>query len=142
MGERIVFSDFKKESDLVGFVCRNINDFARIYLKDEVVSYEVDKPISAQRFLSPRGRRIDLFIEGKNGIYIIEAKNAENTTEIRYAIGQLLDYGREYNNLNKELILLSNLYDSNTIKTIKFYNLPIRYLVFNKKQGLEFYGTR
>lgn len=67
--------------------------------------------------------------------------NAKNTTEIRAGIGQLLDYGREYLDPKKELILLANMYDENTAKTIEFYNLPIRYIVFSKDKSLEFYGT-
>lgn len=136
-GDKLRFDDFAYENDLVSRVTENIDSFVRDYLNDSLISFEVDKPINKQTNLQPRGRRIDLFVVGKNSVYIIEFKNAKNTSEIRSAIGQLLDYGREYLDPKKELILITNMYDVNTAKTIEYYNLPIRYIIISNKQSLE-----
>lgn len=132
-----IHKDFHKEKNLVEFITSNIEAFGKDYLNDKVISFEVDKPIDRQRFW-PRWRRVDLFIQGQNWIYIIECKNAKNSTEIRYSIWQLLDYWREYLDSKKELILIANMYDENTAKTIQFYNLPIRYIIFSKTNSLEY----
>ena len=131
-------SVFKLEKDLVDYIVLNIDLFAKDILDDEVVSFEVDKPINKQICFSQRGRRIDIFIVGKKKIYIIECKNAHSGTENRAAIGQILDYGREYTDSKKELIIITSHFDIETAKTIKHYNLPIRYIYINKKQILEF----
>jgi len=141
IGDKLLFNDFHNEKQLVNLICDNLEDFTKRYLCDVVVEYSVEKPIKPQLRLSPRGRRVDIFIKGKEKNYIIEVKNAKNTTEIRSAIGQLLDYGREYLDPKKELILIANMFDINTAKTIQYYKLPIRYLIINKRQLLEFYGT-
>lgn len=130
-------NDFEKEKDLVAYIIENINEFSNLHLNDLVLEYEVDKPIDKQRFW-PRWRRVDIFIKWEKWIYIIECKNASNTTEIRYSIGQLLDYWREYLDSKKELILIANMYDENTAKTIKHYNLPIRYIIISKTNSLEY----
>jgi hypothetical protein len=136
-GERFSFDDFNSERDLIDYIVSNINLFVKEYLNDSLVSFEVDMPINKQIRLSPRGRRIDLFIKGKRGVYIVEAKNGKNTNEIRQSIGQILDYGREFLDPKKEMILVSTTFDMNTAKTIKYYNLPIRYIIFSKDRGLE-----
>lgn len=141
-GTTFLFEDFYKEKDLVEYFIENIHILVKNYFDDEVVSFEVDKPIQQQLIRSPRGRRIDIFVQGKNKTYIIEAKNAKNTTELRSAIGQILDYGREFLDPKKELVILSNMFDINTAKTISFYNLPIRYIVLNKDRSLEYLCTQ
>lgn len=140
-GDRVIFDDFQSESDMVDYIIRNIDNFASIHLNDKIVSFEVDKDIAKQAIRCPRGRRIDIFIQGEKGVYVIECKNSKNTSSTRAGIGQLLDYGREFLDPKKELILISNTYDSNTAKTIEYYNLPIRYLIINKINTLEFKET-
>lgn len=140
-GDRILFDDFQSESEMVDYIISNIDSFTNIHLNDRVVSFEVDKDIAKQAIRCPRGRRIDIFIRGEKGIYILECKNSKNTSNTRAGIGQLLDYGREFLDPKKELILVSNVYDSNTAKTIEYYNLPIRYLILNKVNTLEFKET-
>ena len=132
--------DFINENSLVDYVVLNIDKFAKDILNDEVISFEIDMPITKQIKLSPRGRRIDLFIIGKKKKYIIEFKNPHFGTENRAAIGQILDYGREFTDSEKELIIITTKYDNNTAKTIKYYNLPIRYIYFSKKQTMEYVG--
>lgn len=130
-------NDFDKEKDLVKYITDNIDKFVLIQFNDKVISYEVDKPINRQAFW-PRWRRVDIFIQWQNWIYIIECKNAKNSTEIRYSLWQLLDYWREYLDPKKELILIANMYDESTAKTISYYNLPIRYIIFSKNNSLEY----
>ena len=130
-------NDFKKEKDLVKYITDNVDKFVLMQFNDKVVSYEVDKPVNRQSFW-PRGRRVDLFIQWENWIYIIECKNAKNSIDIRSWIGQLLDYWREYLDPKKELVLIANMYDENTAKTIIFYNLPIRYIIISKLNSIEY----
>ena len=135
--ERYVNNDFDKEIEMVNYIANNIDNFAKDILNDEVVSFEIDKPIDRQRFW-PRWRRVDIFIQWKQWPYIIECKNAKNSTEIRFAIWQLLDYWREYLDPKKEMLLIANMYDENTAKTIAHYWLPIRYIVFTKSKSFEY----
>lgn len=131
--------DFKKEKDLVLYIADNIDLFCKDWLNDECIWFEIDSPINKYQRFWPRWKRIDLLIKWKEKLYIIECKNAENTTEMRYSIWQLLDYWREYLDTNKkELILIANMFDKDTAETISYYNLPIRYLVISKKQILEY----
>ncbi len=129
--------DFNKEKDIEEYIVSNIELFTKSILNDKVVSYEVNKPISYQYFW-PRWRRIDLYIQWEKCIYIIELKNPSSWTESRAAIWQILDYWREFLETKKELIIITTHFDSNTAKTIKYYNLPIRYIYIDKKRSLEF----
>ena len=138
--ERYISNDFSKEIDMVRYIIDNIDDFAKDILNDEIILVEVDKPIDRQRFW-PRWRRIDIFIQWKLWVYIIECKNAKSSTEIRSAIWQLLDYWREYLDPKKEMLLIANMYDDNTAKTITHYWLPIRYILFTKSKSFE-YGKK
>jgi len=58
-------NDFEKEKDLLDFIVTHIEEFTQTVLDDEVISFEVELPITKQRVASPRGRRVDLFIKGK-----------------------------------------------------------------------------
>lgn len=130
--------NFEKEIDLVNYIVLNIDKFVNEFLDDELISFEIDMPINKNVTLAPRGRRIDLFIRCKNKIYIIETKNPKSGTENRGAIGQILDYGREFTDSKKELIIITTKFDINTARTIKYYSLPIRYIYLSKKRILEF----
>ena len=136
--ENLTNDNFNKEIDLVNYIVLNIDKFVNDILNDELISFEIDMPINKQNRLAPRGRRIDLFIKGKNKTYIIETKNPSTGTENRFAIGQVLDYGREFTDPQKELIIITTKFDLNTAKTIRYYNLPIRYIYLSKKRILEF----
>jgi len=137
-GNNLSTNEFDKESDLSDYIIENIEKFVFDFLDDELISFEVDSPIQKHRRFSPRGRRIDLFIKGKKKVYIIELKNPSSGTESRGAIGQILDYGREFLDTEKELLILTTKFDLNTAKTIKFYNLPIRYIYIDKKRIMEY----
>lgn len=131
-------SDFSKEKDFVHFVTSNVFSFVRLLFNDEVISFETEYNLDKQYKLYPRGRRIDLFIVGRKKKYVIEAKNPKFGTESRAAIGQILDYGRELNDKNIELVIITTHFDINTAKTIKYYNLPIRYVYLSKKFFVEY----
>lgn len=134
-------NEFIKEKMLVDYIVNNIHDFGRDILNDEIISFEVEKDIEKQMCLSPRRRRIDLFIKGKNKIYLIECKNPKYSSENRSAIGQILDYGREFTDSEKELVIITTMFDLDTAKTIEYYNLPIRYIYISKKHILEYKGV-
>jgi hypothetical protein len=132
-------SDFDKEESLKIYIVNNIDKFTKDILEDELVSFEVEKPVSKQLRLSPRERRIDIFVVGKKSKYIVELKNPKCYHENRTAIGQLLDYGREV--VDSQLVLITTKFDINTYKTIKYYDLPIRYIYFDKEKSLECVGV-
>ena len=92
--DKFLNNDFNKEKDLVEFITNNIDIFCKQNLNDKCISYEVDKPINKFQNFWPRWKRIDIFIQWEKWVYIIECKNVKNTTEMRYAIWQLLDYWR------------------------------------------------
>lgn len=131
-------NSFNKEKDLEMFIVNNIESFVSDFLNDTLISFEIDAPIDRKKFW-PRWRRIDLLIKWKKSIYIIELKNPSSWTENRAAIWQILDYWREYLDPKKELIILTTKFDINTHETIKYYNLPIRYIYIDKKRILEKY---
>lgn len=53
-------------------------------------------------------------------------------------IGQILDYGREFLDPKKELMIITTKFDRNTAKTIKHYRLPIRYIYIDKNRIMEY----
>jgi hypothetical protein len=130
-------NQFNKEKDLSDFITYNIEYFCNDILEDELISFEVDKTIVKQRRFGARGRRVDLYIICKNKHYIIELKNPTSLSENTAGIGQILDYGRQFPYPKKELILITTMFDKDTHLTIKHYNLPIRYLYFEKGRVLE-----
>lgn len=129
--------DFNKEKDLAEFVKNNIELFVDVLLNDKLVKYEFEKPIRQRYSLSPRVRSVDLYIECELKTYIIEFKNPKYESENRQAIGQILDYGREFNN-NSELIIITTKFDINTAQTINHYRLPIKYVYMSKNQFFEY----
>ena len=131
-------NDFDREIDLQNFIVNNIQAFCKDILEDDLISFEVEYNVTKQMYFSPRPQRVDLFIKCKRKVYIVELKNPKCLAENRYAIGQLLDYGREFLDSKKELILITTKFDFNTAKTIKHYNLPIRYIYFERLRALEF----
>jgi len=128
--------DFDREKDLEEYIVNNMEKCVHDLFDDELVSFEVDKLIDRQRF-GPRGRRVDLVIRGKKKVYLVELKNPSSGTENRCAIGQILDYGREFLDPKKELVIITTKFDMNTAETIRFYNLPIRYIYLEKNRFLE-----
>lgn len=130
---------FNKEKELEEYIVDNIDCFVKDILEDELVSFEVNKHIDVQHF-SPRGRRIDLVVVCTRKTYLIELKNPSSGTENRSAIGQILDYGREYLDPKKELVILTTKFDINTSRTIKHYGLPIRYIYIDRNRIMEQYN--
>lgn len=146
----LVSNDFEKESDVTDYIVLNIEKFCEQVLGDKLVSFEQEYVISEsevyhnkakayldKKYYYPRSRRVDLLIRGEKKSYLVEIKKPFNLAENRYAIGQLLDYGREFLDSEKQLVLLTTKYDINTAKTIEYYELPIRYIYFDKKRHLE-----
>ena len=133
---------FVSEKKLQDYLVLHIKDFCRDVLNDEFISLKVDCPIrNIQLKLSPRVKRIDFIVQCVKKTYLVELKNPYLLAENRYAIGQLLDYGREFLDSKKELVLLTTKFDLDTAKTIEYYSLPIRYIYFNKGRSLEFRKT-
>ena len=134
--------DFGSEKSLLNYILSDMTHFCEWVLCDKLVSFEVEKPIRQQQVFSARGRRIDLYIVGEKKKYIVELKNKKGGAENRYAIGQVLDYGREFPSC--ELVLLTTHYDFDAARTIQHYNLPIRYIYFDKKRIMtwDFESTR
>lgn len=138
-------SDFKNERELQSYIVSNIELFCRDILGDILVSFEEERPARGQEQLTrgPRGKRVDLFILGENSRYVVELKCPTGLSENRSAIGQLLDYGREFLDPEKglpQLILVTARFDVDTARTIKHYGLPIRYVYLSKKANYEYLG--
>ena len=130
-------NEFDKEKDLALYLQLNMNVFVEELLEDKLVAYELERPVNAKiRTFATKTPRMDIWIKGEKSNYIIELKNPSAPVENRYAIGQILDYGRE--EPEAEMILITTLFDMNTAKTIKHYNLPIRYIYFEKSKFLEY----
>jgi hypothetical protein len=132
--------DYTNEKELLRFIVGHIKEFVSGFLQDEIVSYEIDKPIEISRRFTRGTRRIDLLIIGKAKTYIIELKTPFYPAENRAGIGQILDYGREFLDPKKEMIIITTLFDINTAKTIEYYKLPIRYVYMDNMRFLEYYG--
>lgn len=130
---------FKMEKELLNYIVSNIEVFTRDILNDDLISFETEYPIEVDkvRGFGPRGRRVDIFLIGKKKKYIIELKCPTNNAENRMAIGQILDYGREFLDSENELVLITTKFDINTSLTINHYNLPIRYIFMNDSFSLE-----
>lgn len=131
-------SDFKNEKELVDFISCHIDDFTRLLFNDSVVSFEREYELNKRYKLSARGRRIDIFISGLKSKYLIETKCPKFGTESRAAIGQILDYGKEFKDEKVELVIVTTNFDIDTAKTIKHYKLPIRYIYLSKKNFIEY----
>jgi hypothetical protein len=133
-------SPFRKEIDLEEFITSDISAFCRVVLGDQYKHHTVNQDVTKRLRMAPRGRRIDIYIECENKDYIIELKNPISMTENRHAIGQLLDYGREFTDPKKEMLLITSKFDINTARTIDHYKLPIRYMLVNENHVLEYKG--
>ena len=137
--KEIKTNDFKNEKELSDYTKLNIKKFTEDILEDELVSFEFEKKI-VKKERPQRHKRVDLYVIGKKGKYIIEFKNPTWNNENLNAIGQLLNYGRQFTDSKKELVLISTLFDEETARTIKYYNLPIRFIYFDKEKSLEYLG--
>lgn len=129
-------NDFKSEKELSDYIDFNIQDFCIDILEDTYVDHCMEMPLYKQMRRGPRGRRVDIYIECKKHKYVIELKNPKSLSEMRSAIGQLLDYGRELPDC--KMILVATKHDINTSKTIKHYNLPITYYYMSKSCTMEY----
>jgi len=145
--KEVYTKDFAKEKDLTEFIVLNIEKFCKDILNDELISFELEYEMKKvilkhkkQGICAPRGKRIDLLVLCKQNHYLIEIKRPILHLDNLRAIGQLLNYGREFIDSKKELVLITTKFDINTAKTIEHYNLPIRYIYMDKKKVLEYYG--
>lgn len=137
-GMEISSNYYKKEQELQNHIINNIKQFTCEFLGDELVCYEAEKRIERHRL---RGKRVDLFIKGRKKEYIIEFKNPKYKCENIQAIGQILDYKRkldEFSDSEKEMIIITTMFDIETARTIQYYNLPIRYIFVDEKHFMEY----
>ena len=139
--DNIINNQFETEKKLSDFIIENIKEFTKDILGDEMVSFCRDQSIQKRLKFGPRKRRVDLIVYGKNKTYIIELKNPKYKALNRYAIGQILDYGKEFLDSKKELVIITTFFDIDTAETISHYNLPIRYIYFQKDKSLEYLGN-
>ncbi len=136
-GDRLLNKDFESESEMQSFIIDNAKMFCEVVLGDSFVKASSEEPINKKISRSPRGRRIDVIIQGEKNKYLIELKNQRGKHSSRHGIGQLLDYGREKGR-DYQLILITASFDENTAQTIEHYRLPIRYMYMSKAQTLEY----
>jgi hypothetical protein len=132
-------NSFKTERDLLDYITENMSKFVEDVFNDVLVSFEREKVCHKQpNKFGPMTRRVDLYVVCEENIYIIELKNPKYLSENRKAIGQLLDYGRDFSDPRKKMVLITALFDIDTAKTIEYYNLPISYIYFDKDKSLEY----
>jgi len=131
-------NDFAKEKDLQFFIGENIEEFTKEVLGDIYISHQMEKPTVTIRRFGPRGKRVDIYIKGKEQDYVVELKNPKHLSEVKSGIGQLLGYGLSFK--NAKMILVSTKFDLETGQMIKYYNLPIDYYYFSKDCVLKYQG--
>ena len=137
-GKKLFNTDFDRESDLEAYICANIEWFCDA-LGEKYISHETNKPIVKRLRMSPQVRRVDMYIKCRGSVLIVELKNQPSGTQSRAAIGQVLDYGRVFiDTRKKQMVIVTTKFDQPTAKTIKHYNLPIRYIYMSKRQKMEF----
>ena len=135
---RVANSDFESEAALSSYLEENITLFCG-QLGYSYISHAVDSPISDYTRFGPRGRRVDMLVECKEKLLIIELKNPRTGTDVRAGIGQILDYGREFPDTEKkELFLITTRFDIHTARTIKHYSLPIRLFYMSREHSMEY----
>ncbi len=139
-GASINCTAFNKEKDVVTHIESHIGWFCKSVLGDTYKSHEVDQDIRKRNRMAPRGRRVDIVIECKNHTFVIEVKNPKTAIDNRHAIGQILDYGREFPDPKKRLVIITTFFDENTAQTIAHYKLPIKYIYINQSQSYEYIG--
>jgi hypothetical protein len=127
---------FKNEKHMQTFFVENISEFVETILEDELLKCFVEMPVRKVYKFGPRAKRIDMYLECKKKKYIIEFKNPKYISDNISAIGQILDYGRIFP--EHELLIISTYFDVETIKTIDYYKLPIRYFYTDNKSCIEY----
>jgi hypothetical protein len=136
--DNIINNDFKNEKHLQNYISDNIKSFCKDVFDEDYISHELEKQICVKsRNFGPRGKRLDIYLETSKNKYVIEIKKTKQCAEMRSAIGQLLDYGRSFDK-SHTLVLLSNIIDMDTIRTIQHYNLNIVYIYISKAQIMVF----
>ncbi len=138
----VTTNDFRNEKHLTQFIDENIKRVVKTVFGYTYISHKTEAEIGIiqkrKGGIRPRGRRVDFLIKCSEKTLLVETKCPFYLRENTAAIGQLLDYGREFLDPKKELILLTTKFCPSTAKTIEFYNLPIRYIFMDMSKSLEF----
>lgn len=139
-------SFYKKESDLIDSVVKDIEYLTEHILSDKYISHKREFDLSSQWGNSNRNRksakRIDLLIRGKKQYYLLEFKNPKYPAENLNGIGQLLCYSSLFLDPKKELILLTTKYDHYTFGVLKSFAIPIRYFYIDEQVITECHGWK
>jgi|SRR5690625_86595 len=135
-------NEFEKEVNLSEYILDNIILFCADVLEDQYISHETEVQSEKQTYFQPRQPRIDIRIRCKNKTYLVELKNPKNTSENRHALGQILAYSVLLDEIGScDLVIVTTKYDILTAKAIKKFNLPVRYVYFEKGKIMEYlYG--
>lgn len=87
----------------------------------------------------PRQPRVDFVIECEKKTHIVELKNPKNVSENRNALGQILSYSTMLDPLGEcALVIVTTKHDMLTARAIKRFNLPVRYVYFEKGCFMEY----
>lgn len=133
-------NSYKNEKQLEKEMYENIKELIKCYYDDEVIYSETNKNCLSNNTKKTKGKRIDIYAKGKNNDYIIECKNPKYSNENIQAIGQILNYGRYFQ--NAKLIIITTMFDLDTARTITMYNLPIKLLIVYGNKLLEYGGEK
>ena len=139
--EKLKYSGFDKEKTLCDYIERHIENFCRDILEDKYISYQTEVQKKSQEYFMPREPRVDFVIQCEKKQYLIEIKNPKNISENRNALGQILCYSALFEEEKPyQLIIITTKFDHLTAKTIKNFDLPIRYIYFERNMCMEYLG--
>lgn len=131
--------EFNRESDLSCYIETNIESFCADVLDDIYVRHEKEVQAESQMRFQPRQPRVDFVIECEKKTHIVELKNPKNVSENRNALGQILSYSTMLDPLGEcALVVVTTKHDMLTARAIKRFNLPVRYVYFEKGRFMEY----
>lgn len=137
--KKLFNKQFQKERNLSDYIEQNIIKFCVDVLDDVYLSHEKEVQADKHNRFQPRQPRIDYKIKCQNHTYLVELKNPKNTSENRHSIGQMLSYSVLLDDEDKfRMVVITTKHDMLTAKAIKKFNLPIRYVYFEKGKIMEY----
>ena len=129
-------NQFKSEKELSEFISENIFEFTKDVLDDVLIDFEIERRISRRingLLFGRKNKRIDIYIKGQKKNYILELKNPCYRNENLSAIGQILNYGLNYDNC--DLIIFSTL--TNSLACCFFIVILITFTLHNVTHTLH-----
>ncbi len=137
---------FTSEKAMCKYIEQHIREFCIEVLGDDYISHKREHRLSWSLGTFHKGApnvRLDFLIVCKNNVYAIEVKNPTQAyTEMSRSISQIMLYKMllEKSGKKHELIMLSSVHSGIYTEMLKYYNLDIRYILFNNNSHAELLG--